>query len=239
MGNLLPNNLLKEKLKINLTASKSLLNQSFVDIETIRQDFPILHQTINKKPLAYLDNAASSQKPLKVIDIEKQYYLKYNANVNRGVHYLSCQATQRYEQARLKVQQFIHAKSHQEIIFVKGTTEAINLVTQTFGRTQLSTGDEILLTQMEHHANIVPWQLLCEQTGSVLKVIPIDSQGDLDLMEFEKLLTEKTKILAVTHISNVLGTINPVQKMIELAHTYDVPVLIDGAQAVSHMTIDV
>lgn len=205
----------------------------------IREDFPILTQTIAGKPLIYFDNAATTQKPRCVIDAMNHYYTHDNANVHRGIHTLSERATKAYEAARIKVQHFLHAGHSHEIIFVRGTTEAINLVAQSYGRPQCKPGDEIIVSQMEHHSNIVPWQMLCEQTGAVLRVIPINSKGELMLDEFVKLLNKKTRLVAVTHISNALGTINPIAELIEIAHQHNVPVLIDGAQAVGHTQVDV
>jgi len=210
-----------------------------LDIQTIRQDFPILHQEVNGQPLVYLDNAASSQKPNQVIDAISDYYRKDNANVHRGVHRLSQRATDAYEGSREKVRDFVNANSYKEIVFVRGATEAINLVAQSFVRPSLNAGDEILISHMEHHANIVPWQMLCEQTGATLNVIPMTLEGELDLSTFDELLTDKTKILAVGHVSNALGTVNPIKDMIAKAHAKDIPVLIDGAQAVPHMEVDV
>lgn len=212
---------------------------SNLNINAIRADFPILHQEINGYPLVYLDNAATSQKPRQVIDAVSHYYLHDNANIHRGVHKLSQRATDLYEAARGKVRQFVNANSDKEIIFTRGATEAINLVAQSFVRPKLQAGDEILISHLEHHANIVPWQILCEQTGAKLKVIPMSQSGELDLTDFDELLTERTKILAVGQVSNALGTINPVKSMISKAHAKNIPVLIDGAQAVPHMTVDV
>lgn len=212
---------------------------SNLNINAIRADFPILHQEINGYPLVYLDNAATSQKPRQVIDAVSHYYLHDNANIHRGVHKLSQRATDLYEAARGKVRQFVNANSDKEIIFTRGATEAINLVAQSFVRPKLQAGDEILISHLEHHANIVPWQILCEQTGARLKVIPMTQSGELDLTDFDELLTERTKILAVGQVSNALGTINPVKSMISKAHAKSIPVLIDGAQAVPHMTVDV
>ncbi len=209
------------------------------DIEAIRKDFPILDQLIYDKPLAYLDNAASSQKPVQVIEAIDHYYRKDNANVHRGVHRLSQRATDAYEASRTKVRDFINAKSDKEIVFVRGATEAINLVAQSFVRPQTKAGDEILISHMEHHANIVPWQMLCEQTGAKLRVIPMTEQGELDLTGIDDLLTEQTKILAIGQVSNALGTINPVKMLTEKAHAKNIPVLIDGAQAVPHLSVDV
>ena len=209
------------------------------DVEKIREDFPILHQEINGKPLVYLDNAATSQKPKSVIDSIEKYYRGYNSNIHRGVHTLSENATEAYESARIKVRDFIHANSTKEIVFVRGATEAINLVAQSFGRNTLGSDDEIIITELEHHANIVPWQLLSQQTGAKLKYVPINDNGELVESEYKKLLNEKTRIVAVGHISNALGTINPIENMINLAHEYGAKVLIDGAQATSHTSVDV
>jgi len=212
---------------------------SSFDIQAIRKDFPILDQQVNGYDLAYLDNAASSQKPLQVIEAISDYYRQDNANVHRGVHRLSQRATDAYEASREKVCKFLNAKSDKEIVFVRGATEAINLIAQSFVRPQLNAGDEILVSHLEHHANIVPWQMLCEQTGAILKVIPMTLEGELDLSGFDELLTAKTKILAVGHVSNALGTVNPIKDMIAKAHAKDIPVLIDGAQAVPHLAVDV
>ncbi|MDX2165232.1 MAG: cysteine desulfurase [Gammaproteobacteria bacterium] len=212
---------------------------SSADIQKIRQDFPILQTKVNAKPLIYFDNAASTQKPKVVIDAVSSCYEKNYSNVHRGVHYLSAKATELFESARDTVQNFINAKHREEIIFVRGTTEAINLVAQTYGRANIKSGDEIIISTMEHHSNIVPWQMLCEQTGAVLKVAPINQQGEIIFEEFEKLLNNKTKLVAVSYVSNTLGTINPVEKIITSAHEKDIPVLLDAAQAVSHMTVDV
>ncbi len=208
-------------------------------VEKIRADFPILKEKIRNKPLVYLDNAASCQKPQQVIDSIVHCYSHEYANVHRGVHTLSVRATDRYEGAREKVKDFINAQSTKEIIFVRGATEAINLVAQTFGKANIKSGDEILITAMEHHSNIVPWQMLCEETGAVLKVAPIDLQGELIFAEFEKLISDKTKLVSVVHMSNALGTINPVEKIIAAAKTKNIPVLLDGAQAIPHMSVDV
>ncbi len=209
------------------------------DVEKIRKDFPILHQEINGKPLVYLDNAATTQKPKSVIDSIEKYYRGYNSNIHRGVHTLSENATEAYESARVKVKDFINANSTKEIVFVRGATEAINLVAQSFGRNTLSSEDEIIITELEHHANIVPWQLLSQQTGAKLKYVPINDDGELIESEYKKILNEKTRIVAVGHISNALGTINPIENMINLAHEYGAKVLIDGAQATSHTSVDV
>lgn len=208
-------------------------------VEKIRADFPILAELIRNKPLVYLDNAATCQKPQAVIDSIVQLYSHDYANVHRGVHSLSQRSTDKFEGARTKVKDFINAASDKEIIFVRGATEAINLVAQTYGKANIKTGDEILITAMEHHANIVPWQMLCEQTGAVLKVTPINGQGELIYAEFEKLLSDKTKLVSVVHMSNALGTINPVNQIIAAAHAKNIPVMLDGAQAVPHMTVNV
>jgi len=208
-------------------------------IAQIRADFPILAEKIRNKPLVYLDNAASSQKPQAVIDSLVQVYSHEYANIHRGVHTLSVKATERFEAAREKVKNFINAASDKEIIFVRGATEAINLVAQSFGRSQFQPGDEILISAMEHHANIVPWQMLCQQTGAVLKVVPMDMQGELLFTEFENLLSSRTRLVAITHMSNALGTINPVKKIVDVAHAKGIPVLLDGAQAIPHLAVDV
>jgi len=217
----------------------SSIKTSSLDVEKIRQDFPLLHQEVNGKPLAYLDNAATSQKPTQVIEALDKYYQEDNANIHRGVHTLSERATIDYEQAREKVRSFINANSEKEIIFVRGATEGINLIAQSYGRNKLKTGDEIIISEMEHHSNIVPWQLLCEQTGAILKIIPINDSGELILEEFEKLLSSKTKLVSIAHISNALGTINPIQTIIDRAHEHNAVVIIDGAQATPHTTVDV
>ena len=209
------------------------------DVARIREDFPILKETVNGKPLVYLDNAATTQKPQAVIDALVNYYSTENSNVHRGVHTLSQLATDAYEGAREKVRQFINAEHDKEIIFVRGTTEAINLVAQTYGRTNVGPGDEIIVTAMEHHSNIVPWQILCEEKGARLKVIPINDDGELLLDEYEKLLNPRTKLVSIVHQSNALGTINPVAQVVELAHARGIPVLLDGAQAAAHVPIDV
>ena len=217
-----------------------LKNQSVeFDVEKVRKDFPILHQMINGKPLIYLDNAATSQKPKNVIDAIETYYREYNSNIHRGVHTLSENATETYESSRLKIKNFINANSTKEIVFVRGATEAINLVAQSLGRDSLNENDEIIITELEHHSNIVPWQLLSQQTGAKLKFIPINNKGELIEEEYKKLLNKKTRIVAVGHISNALGTINPIETIITMAHKYDAKVLIDGAQAAPHTLIDV
>lgn len=209
------------------------------DVQKIRKDFPILHQKFNGWPLVYLDSGATSQKPQSVIDAVHEYYSYQNANIHRGIHRLSERATFSYEAVREKVKNFIHAARSEEIVFVRGTTEAINLVAQCYARPRLKPGDEIIVTQMEHHANIVPWQLVCEQTGAVLKVVPIDDEGNLILEEYQRLLNSRTFLVAVTHCSNTLGTINPIKEMVKLAHDQNIPVLVDGAQAVCHFPVDV
>ncbi len=210
-----------------------------LDPAKIRADFPILDQSIHGKPLVYLDNAASTHKPKAVIDCLRKVYEEDYSNVHRGVHTLSQRCTELFEAAREKVQRFLNAKHSHEIIFVRGTTEAINLVAQSYGRSKIGAGDEILITAMEHHSNIVPWQMLCEQTGAVLKVAPIDLRGELRMDEFERALSDRTKLVSVVHMSNALGTINPVEDIIALAHARGVPVLLDGAQAAPHMAVDV
>jgi cysteine desulfurase / selenocysteine lyase len=207
-------------------------------VEKIRADFPILGEKIRKKPLVYLDNAATCQKPQAVIDSIVHLYSHDYANVHRGVHTLSVRSTDLFEDARTTVKDFINAASEKEIIFVRGATEAINLVAQSYGKANIKAGDEILITAMEHHSNIVPWQILCQQTGAVLKVAPINLQGELIYAEFEKMLSAKTRLVSVVHMSNALGTINPVKKIIAAAHSKGVPVLLDGAQAIPHMTVD-
>lgn len=208
-------------------------------IEKIRQDFPALSTQVNNCPLAYLDNAATTQKPITVIQALETYYRDSNANVHRGVHFLSEMATEAYEQTRNKLQKFINAKSSVECIFVRGTTEAINLVACSFGEKFIQADDEILISLMEHHSNIVPWRLLCERTGAKLKYLPLTHTGELDLSNLDNLLTGKTKLVAVAHVSNSLGTINPIKEIINQAHAKNIPVLIDGAQAAAHLPIDV
>ena len=220
-------------------AAQPLSTPPAFPIEAIRRDFPILDQEVHGKPLVYLDNAATTQKPLSVITSLDDYYRHYNSNIHRGVHTLSERATAAYEESRKKIKNFINAASTKEIIFVRGATEAINLAAQSYGRSNLKAGDEIIISEMEHHSNIVPWQLLCEQTGAVLKIIPINDDGELIMEEYEKLLNKKTKIVSIVEISNALGTINPVKKIIDLAHEYDAVVLVDGAQAVAHTPVDV
>lgn len=210
-----------------------------LDINKIRQDFPILEQSINGKKLVYFDNAATTQKPVQVIDALNDYYRGYNANIHRGIHHLAEKATAAFEATRKAVKTFLHANSTEEIIFTYGTTDSINLVAATFGRKFINAGDEIIISTLEHHSNIVPWQMLCEEKECVLKVIPINNEGEILMDEFEKLLSAKTKLVSVVHVSNALGTINPIKTIIEKAHAFGAKVLIDGAQASSHMDIDV
>lgn len=221
------------------TATMSPDRIATYDVERIRRDFPILRRTAHGKPLVYLDNAATTQKPQAMIDRIVAYYQAENSNVHRGVHLLSEIATAEFESSRAKVRAFIGAAENREIVFTRGTTEAINLVAHSFVEPKLGEGDEVLITAIEHHSNIVPWQMLCEARGAKLRVAPIDDDGDVRLDEFEKLLTERTRIAAIVHVSNALGTVNPVQTMIEMAHRKGVPVLLDGAQAVPHMKVDV
>lgn len=204
-----------------------------------REDFPLLKETAYGKPLVYFDNAATSQKPAVVIQSLVDYYTHYNANIHRGVHFLSQKASSAFDEVRGKVRDFIHAAAEQEIIFVRGTTEAINLVASTYGRQHVNKGDEVLISAMEHHSNIVPWQMLCEEKGAALKVIPMNDKGELLLDQLDALLTDKVKIVSLVHISNSLGTINPVKEVIRKAHAKGIPVLIDGAQSTAHMSIDV
>ncbi len=209
------------------------------DVERVRAEFPILARQVNGKPLVYLDSAATSQKPRAVLEALERYYLEDNANVHRGVHALSERATRAYEQARSKARAFLNAASASEIVFVRGTTEGINLVAQTLGRQRVQAGDEVLITAMEHHSNIVPWQMLCEEKGARLRVAPIDDSGELLLGELERLIGPRTRLVALTHVSNALGTVNPVREVVEMAHARGVPVLVDGAQAAPHLALDV
>ena len=215
------------------------INKASIDIEKIRADFPILSKKVNGKSLIYFDNGATAQKPQAVIDAISNYYKDQNANIHRGVHTLSQEITIAYENARTTVQKHINAAHAHEIIFTKGTTDSINLVASSFGKKFISKGDEIIVSAMEHHSNILPWQQVCEEKGAILKVIPINDEGELIISDYKKLLNDKTKIVAVTHISNTLGTINPIEEIIALAHAKNIPVLIDGAQAVPHMGVDV
>ena len=210
-----------------------------LDVERIRADFPILKLQVNGKPLVYLDNAASSQMPQQVIDRLVRYQTTQHANINRAVHSLSEIATNEYEQARRKLQHFIHAREEREVIFTSGTTDAINLVMHGYGRKFIAPGDEIILTTMEHHSNIVPWQMLAEEKGATIRVVPINDAGELVLEDYEKLFNQRTKFVSVMHVSNALGTVNPVKQMIALAHARGVPVLVDGAQAAPHLPVDV
>jgi len=225
--------------KLPSTESSARAFGTGIDVDKIRRDFPILARDVRGKKLVYLDNAATSQKPRVVIDALSRYYGQENANIHRGVHFLSELATAEHERARHTVRSFINAADSKEIVFVRGTTEAINLVAQTYGRVHVAAGDEVLITAMEHHSNIVPWQLLCEEKGAKLRVAPINDDGELLLEEFAKLLTPRTKIVAVAHVSNALGTVNPLRQIIQLAHQKNIPVLVDGAQAVPHMKVDV
>jgi cysteine desulfurase/selenocysteine lyase len=210
-----------------------------LDLYAIRRQFPVLNREVKGKPLVYLDNAATSQKPQVVIDALVNYYSGYNANIHRGIHTLAEEATAAFEATRNTVQQFIHASSREEIIFTRGTTEGINLVASTWGRQNIKAGDEIIISTMEHHSNIVPWQILCEEKGALLKVIPISEEGELLMDEYEKLLSPATKLVSVGYVSNALGTVNPVKKITDLAHKQGAVVLIDGAQAAVHLDIDV
>jgi len=214
-------------------------NAHSFDVARIREDFPVLHQMVNGKPLVYLDNAATTQKPQAVIDALVRYYSADNSNVHRGVHTLSQRATEDYDSGRSKARQFINAASDEEIIFVKGTTDGINLVAHSYARQHLGEGDEIIISTMEHHSNIIPWQVLCQEKGAHLRVIPISDAGELLMDEYESLLSSRTKLVAITHVSNVLGTVNPIKQIVEMAHSQGVPVLVDGAQATPHMPVDV
>ncbi|MGH7413539.1 MAG: SufS family cysteine desulfurase, partial [Candidatus Rokuibacteriota bacterium] len=205
----------------------------------VRKDFPILHQEVHGRPLVYLDSAATSQKPQVVIDALADYYARDNANVHRGVHRLSERATEAYEGARARIRRFLNAAHPREIVFVRGTTEGINLVAQAYGRQTVGPGDEVVITALEHHSNIVPWQMLCEEKGAALRVVPIDDAGEVDVDAYERLLGERTRLVAIAHVSNALGTILPVKRMIEAAHRRGIAVLVDGAQAVPHLRVDV
>jgi cysteine desulfurase/selenocysteine lyase len=209
------------------------------NVEKIREDFPILQTTVHGRPLVYLDNGATAQKPLAVINSMVDYYKGYNSNVHRGVHYLSQKATDAHEAAREGVRAFINAEKSREVIFTRGTTESINIVAHSFGKAFVNAGDEIIITAMEHHSNIVPWQMLCEERGAILRVIPINADGELILEEYDKLLNERTKLVTVVHVSNTLGTVNPVKEIIAKAHAVGAAVLIDGAQSIQHMAVDV
>lgn len=215
------------------------MKNNHFDITKIRTDFPILNQKVYEKPLIYFDNAATTQKPKVVIDTITKLYSEYNSNVHRGVHYLSEKMTREYEEAREKIQNFLNAKSNKEIIFTKSTTDSINLVAFSFGETYIKENDEIIISEMEHHSNIVPWQMLCQRKGAHLKVIPFNDKGELLLEEYKKLINSKTKLVAITHVSNAIGTINPIKEIIAIAHQNNIPVLIDGAQAIQHEKVDV
>lgn len=215
------------------------MSELLTDIEAIRAQFPILKREVNGKPLIYLDNGATSQKPQSVIDAISHYYEYENSNIHRGVHTLSQDATAAYEDVRKKVQKFINAKYDHEVIFTSGTTGGINLVASSFGENLVRKGDEILITAMEHHSNIVPWQMLCERKGAHLKVLPISKEGEIDIEEFKKLIGPKTELISLVHVSNSLGTINPIKEMIDIAHAQNIPVMIDGAQAIHHIPVDV
>jgi cysteine desulfurase/selenocysteine lyase len=221
------------------TNVQPIVSTEAYDVEAIRKQFPILKEQIRGKKLVYLDNAATCHKPQVVIDAVSDFYSHDYSNVHRGVHTLSERATKKFEGARKKVQKFINAESSDEIVFVRGTTEAINLVAQTFGKANIREGDEILITAMEHHSNIVPWQMLCKENGAILKVAPINKKGELIFDQFEALISDRTKLVSVVHMSNALGTVNPVKKIIDLAHAKNIPVMLDGAQAIPHLAVDV
>ena len=209
------------------------------DVEKIRKDFPVLSQTVNGKPLVYLDNGASSQVPQSVIDRTSKYLAEEHSNIHRGVHYLSQHATTAYEAAREKVKRFINAPDVKECIFVRGTTEGINLVAHSYGHKFINEGDEIIVSQMEHHSNIIPWQMVAEERGAKIRMIPMNEKGELIIEEYDKLLNERTKIVAVTHVSNSLGTVNPIKEMVATAHKFGVPVCVDGAQSVPHFHVHI
>jgi cysteine desulfurase/selenocysteine lyase len=213
--------------------------QTGFDVKRVRGVFPILRTSVHGRPLVYLDNAATAQKPQAVIDALVKYYTEQNANIHRGVHFLSEEATRAYEEVRELARAFLNASSEREIIFTRGATEAINLVASSYGRRNFRRGDEVLITGMEHHSNLVPWQMICEETGATLRVVPITDAGELRMEEFERLLSERTKMVAVTHVSNALGTVNPIKRIVDLAHARNVPVLVDGAQAVPHFPVDI
>jgi len=221
------------------TVNAKATNSTGLDLDAIRKDFPILDQQVNGHPLVYLDNGATTQKPQAVIDALDNYYQKDNSNVHRGAHTLSDRATQVFEDARIALQAFLNAEASEEIIWTRGTTESINLVAQTYGAANVQAGDNVIISAMEHHSNIVPWQMLCERNGAELRVIPVNDAGELQFDEFLKLLDEKTKLVSVVHVSNALGTINPVEQIIEEAHKLNAKVLVDGAQAVAHWAVDV
>ncbi len=222
-----------------MSATRAVRPRAGYDVEAVRRDFPILQTTVHGRPLVYLDNAASAQKPRAVIDAERELYERYYSNIHRGVHQLSMLSTDAYEKARATAQRFLGAKESREVLFVRSTTEAINLVAQTWGRQNVKAGDEVMITALEHHSNIVPWQMLCEEKGGALKVAPIDDAGQVDLDAYEKLLSPRTRIVSVAHVSNALGTINPIKKMTALAHGVGAVVMIDGAQGAPHLPLDV
>jgi len=221
------------------TAARVRPPSAALDVERLRRDFPILSRRVHGKPLVYLDNAATTQKPIPVIEAEKRVYEEYYANVHRGVHLLSVASTEEYEKVREKIRALLGAPERREIVFTRGTTESVNLVAQAYGRRFVGKGDEVLITHLEHHSNIVPWQMLCEERGAALKVAPIDSRGEVVLEEYEKLLSSRTKIVAFAHVSNALGTLNPVETMTNLAHVRGAVVLVDGAQAAPRLPVDV
>jgi len=219
--------------------TKNAEKVNFFDVHKIRKDFPILSRTVNDKPLIYFDNGATTQKPKHVIDAIVECYTTQNANIHRGVHRMSQDVTDAYENARITVQKHIGAKHENEIIFTRGTTESINLIATAFGKKYVNAGDEIIVSEMEHHSNILPWQQLCEEKNAVLKVIPMTDSGELRMDEYKKLLSEKTKLIAIAHVSNTIGTVNPVKEMIAIAHSKNIPVLVDGAQSIPHIKVDV
>ncbi len=221
------------------TETAVTVSKKYFDVNKIREDFPILRKKVHNKNLVYLDNAATTQKPEFVINKINEYYTTMNSNIHRGVHALSQTATEAYERARIQIKQFINALGKNQIIFTRGTTEAINLVASSYGRANIKEGDEIIISHMEHHSNIVPWQLLCKEKNAKLRIIPINDNGELIFKEFEKLVNEKTKFISVVYVSNSLGTINPVKRIINYAHQFNIPVLLDGAQAVNHLKVDV
>jgi cysteine desulfurase/selenocysteine lyase len=222
-----------------MTLTKNIEEVILLDVHKIRKDFPILSRMVNDKPLIYFDNGATTQKPKQVIDAIVKYYTMQNANIHRGVHRMSQDATDEYENARITVQKHIGAKQEHEIIFTRGTSDSINLIASAFGKKYVNVGDEIIVSEMEHHSNILPWQQLCEEKNAVLKVIPMTDSGELRMDEYKKLLSEKTKLIAITHVSNTLGTVNPVKEMIAIAHSKNIPVLVDGAQSIPHIKVDV
>ena len=223
----------------DMGVAEATATQQTFDVERVRADFPILRQQVHGHPLVYLDNANTTQKPQAVIDALSDYYLSSNANIHRATHLLSERATRAYERSRVLLQRFINARDSHEVILTRGCTDGINLVAQSWGRTYLKPGDEVLISWMEHHSNIVPWQLVCEQTGATLRVVPIDERGELRMDEFDRLLTERTRIVAMIHVSNALGTIAPVAEIVRKAHAAGAVVLIDGAQAAAHVPVDV